>query len=173
MGPGVDMREKKRVRGLASTNPPPPRPALPRYSPANERSRGRNKFNLSGRVLIYPTCTCSCVVYLLYASSLSVKIAAGWFRSPALGLRIICHVVPSDSLQLSPPTLLTRAPLLSFSGLRLLKAVGAGYPFPLSPPSLRERLKDRTPTVESALAASSPTPPKDRACSPDVAGDLQ
>lgn len=60
-----------------------------------------------------------------------VKIAAGWFRSPALGLRIICHVVPVDSLQLSPPTLLTRAPLSS-SGLWLLK-VGAGYPsfFPL------------------------------------------
>lgn len=121
MGPGVDMR------GLLC-RPTHPRRLRPRVLFANE-SRGRKV--QSGRVLIYPIFTCSCVC----ASGLSRLRPVG-SALPHLGLRIICHVVPSDSLELSPPTLLTRAVLLSLSDLWLLKA-GAGYPLPLPLPSLR------------------------------------
>lgn len=92
---------------------------------------------------------------------------------PPLGLRIICHVVPSDSLQLSPPTLLIRA-VLSISGLWLLN-LEWDIP-PSSPPSLRgskteHRLSNR-PRRPSTTSHRTATP-KNPCLNPDVAGDLQ
>lgn len=119
-----------------SSSPTKPRP----YGPS-----GRGSSSSVSVPYFYGTCSYVC-------EREPVQIAAGWFRSPALGLRIFCHVVPSTCLQLSPPTLLTRAPL-SFSGLWLLKSERDIHP---SPPPLVERLKDRTPIVESA---NPPSPP--------------
>lgn len=55
MGPGVDMREEKKSERACVNQPPSPTACPPEVLFANEKSRGRNKFNLSGRVLIYPT----------------------------------------------------------------------------------------------------------------------
>lgn len=160
MGPGVDLR------GLCVGQPPrrlrPP-------SPPRQRSRGR-KGQVGGRVLIYPIFTCSCVCEQPACLSRLRPVGSAL---PPLGLRIICHVVPSDSLQLSPPTLLTRAPL-SFIGLWLLNLEWDIPPSP--PPSLRgskteHRLSNR-PRCPSTTSHRTATP-KRPCLPPEVAGDLQ